>query len=197
MSIKAGFIQRYTRHFVVIALIVLLYSLARPPDLSSAQRTQLAGQFHFTHLTLPTLPGQMLASVRAVHPSLQRLSAWISAFGASVALSDLDGDGLPNDLCYVNTRTNQVIVAPVPGTSARYQPFALDPAPLPYDPVTMAPTGCLPGDFNEDGLMDILVSYWGRTPIVFLYPQQTALGRLSAASYVPHELVPGGGRWYT
>ena len=141
MSIKAGFIQRYTRHLVVIALIVLLYSLARPPDLSSAQRTQLAGQFHFTHLTLPTLPGQPLASVRAVHPSLQRLSAWISAWGASVVLSDLDGDGLPNDVCSVDTRTNQVIVAPVPGTPARYPPFALDPAPLPYDPVTMAPTG--------------------------------------------------------
>src|SRR2546423_5754810 len=197
MSIKAGFIQRYTRHLVVLALIALLYSLARPPDLSSAQRTQLAAQFHFTHLTLPTLPGQMLASVRAVHPSLQRLSAWISAWGASVALSDLDGDGMPNDVCYVDTRTNQVIVAPVPGTAARYAPFALDPAPLPYDPVTMAPTGCVTGDFNEDGLMDLLVYYWGRTPILFLHRQEAVLSRLSRESYAARELVPGGGLWYT
>ncbi|MFL5591433.1 MAG: FG-GAP repeat domain-containing protein [Ktedonobacteraceae bacterium] len=197
MSIKAGFFQRYTRHLVVIALIALLYSLARPPDLSSAQRTQLAGQFHFTHLTLPTLPGQPLASVRAVHPSLQRLSAWISAWGASVALSDLDGDGLPNDVCSVNTRTNQVIVAPVPGTPARNPPFALDPAPLPYDPATMAPTGCVTGDFNEDGRMDLLVYYWGRTPILFLHRQGAVPSRLSRESYVARELVPGGGRWYT
>src|SRR5947209_17336449 len=174
MSIKAGFMQRYTRPFIVIALIVLLYSLARSPDLSSAQRAQLAAHFHFTHLTLPTLPGPPPQSMRAVHPSLQRLSAWISAFGASVALSDLNGDGLPNDVCYVDTRTNQVIISPVPGTAARYGPFALDPAPLPYDSVTMAPTGCVTGDFNEDGQIDVLVSYWGRTPILFLHRQQTA-----------------------
>src|SRR5437667_4723554 len=185
MSIKAGFIQRYTRHFVVIALITVFYSLARSPDLSAAQRTQLAAHFHFTHLTLPTLPGQPLQFARAVHPSLKRLSAWISAWGASIALNDLDGDGLPNDACYVDTRTNQVIVAPVPGTPARYQPFALDAAPLPYDPATTAPTGCLPGDFNEDGSMDILVYYWGRTPVVFLHSQTAMPGRLSNASYVP------------
>ena len=197
MSIKAGFIQRYTRHFVIIALIAMFYWLARPPDLSAAQRNQLAAHFHFTHLTLPTLPGQPLRFVRAVHPSFEHISSWISAWGASVALSDLDGDGLPNDICSIDTRTNQVIVAPVPGTPARYKPFALDPAPLPYDGTTMAPAGCVPGDFNEDGLMDILVYYWGRTPIVFLHRQGAVPGKLSNASYVPRELVPGGGRWYT
>ena len=62
----------------------------------------------------------------------------------------------------------QVIVAPVPGTPSRYQPFVLDAAPLPYDPGTMAPMGCLPGDLNEDGVMDLLVYYWGRPPIAFL-----------------------------
>src|SRR6185436_5278447 len=49
------------------------------------------------------------------------------------ALNDLDGDGLPNDTCYVDTRIDKVIVAPVPGTPARYQPFTLDPINLPYD----------------------------------------------------------------
>src|SRR5438105_3950790 len=156
MGIKAGFIQRYSKHFVVIALITVFYSLALPPDLSAAQRSQLAAHFHFTHLTLPTLPDQSLQFARTVHPSMQHMSAWISAFGASVALSDLDGDGLPNDVCSVDTRTNQVIIAPVPGTPARYASFALDPASLPYDSVTMAPTGCVTGDFNEDGQMDVL-----------------------------------------
>jgi hypothetical protein len=58
----------------------------------------------------------------------------------------------------------------------------------------MAPMGCLPGDFNEDGLADILVYYWGRTPIAFL---RTGTGALQAHAYVPREVVPDGGRWYT
>ncbi len=196
MSTHAGFFRRYTKHLVALALMTLFYWLALPPNLSAIQHAQLAAHFHFTHRTMPTLSGQSLQFVRAVHPSLQRISAWISAFGASVALADLDGDGLPNDACYVDTRINQVIVAPVPGTPAHYKPFALDPAPLPYNPSTMAPMGCLPGDFNEDGQMDILVYYWGRTPLVFLH-EMPGMGGLSRKSYVPRELVPGGGRWYT
>jgi enediyne biosynthesis protein E4 len=65
-----------------------------------------------------------------------------------VALNDLDGDGLPNDICYLDVRTDQVIVTPAPGTGARYQTFALDAGPL-YRRETMAPMGCLPGDMNE------------------------------------------------
>ena len=75
---------------------------------------------------------------------------------------------MPNDVLYVDTRADRVIIAPVPGTGERYEPFVLDPVPLRYDPATMAPMGCLPGDMNEDGLMDVLVYYWGRSPIAFL-----------------------------
>jgi hypothetical protein len=78
----------------------------------------------------------------------------------------------------------------------------MDTSPLPYDATTMAPMGCLPGDFNEDGLMDILVYYWGRAPIVFFRlanqdstPSHPA--RLGRGLYVPSELVPGQERWYT
>jgi len=81
-----------------------------------------------------------------------------------------------------------VIVAPVPGTDARYKPFSLSPSPLPYNAHTMAPMGCLLGDLNEDGQLDILVYYWGRTPIAFLRQGE---------HYVPREVVTGGERWYT
>ena len=37
-----------------------------------------------------------------------------------------------------------------------------------FDRDTMAPMGCLPGDMDEDGRMDLLVYYWGRSPIAFL-----------------------------
>ncbi|MDY7015145.1 MAG: CRTAC1 family protein, partial [Cyanobacteriota bacterium] len=130
--------------------------------------------------------------------SLERHSAWISAVGAAVALNDLDGDGLPNDVCYVDPRSDRAIVAPVPGTAQRYQPFSLEPS-LPYDPSTMAPMGCLPGDLNEDGAMDILAYYWGRTPIAFLH--QGNVGEtgqsLAQQSYVQQEVMPEQERWYT
>ncbi|HET6891867.1 MAG TPA: CRTAC1 family protein, partial [Pyrinomonadaceae bacterium] len=110
------------------------------------------------------------------------------AVGAAAALGDLDGNGLSDDVCYVDTRTDMVIVTPVPSTTARYKAFSLSPAPLRYDPATMAPTGCLFGDVNEDGQLDILVYYWGRTPIVFLH---------QGNRYVPREVISGLERWYT
>ncbi len=185
--------QRYARHFVVIGIVSGLYWSARLPEIPEAEKSLLASRFAFTRAPLPEVPGPAPRSVRQVHPSLQRISAWISSVGAAVALNDLDGDGLPDDVCYVDTRTDQVIVAPVPGTPARNQPFALNPTPLPYNAATMAPMGCLPGDLNEDGRMDLLVYYWGRTPIAFLRRGNS----MGPDAYLPREVVPGGERWYT
>src|SRR5262249_36152027 len=167
MSAIARFFRRYATPLAALVLVVGLYELTQLPALPRSTRDELASRFRFSRQPLPGLPGATHQSIRAVHSSLQRISAWISALGAAVALRDLDGDGLPNDLCYVDPRTDQVIVAPVPGTPARYRPFSLDPSPLPYN-ATMAPMGCLMGDFNEDGLMDVLVYYWGRTPVAFI-----------------------------
>ena len=135
-------IQQHARRLLVIALVVVLYGWARLPELSEQERARIASRFGFQ---LPEPTGTSLRTVREVQPSLSRISAWISALGGSVALGDLDGDGLPNDVCYVDTRIDQVIVSAVPGTGWRYSPFTLNPAPLPYDPLTMAPTGYLPG----------------------------------------------------
>jgi hypothetical protein len=134
-----------------------------------------------------------------VHPQYGRIAAWISAVGAAGALNDIDADGLPNDICLVDVRTNQVEVLPAPGTGARYAPFVLDPAPLPYDTATTAPMGCLPGDLNEDGALDLLVYYWGRTPIAFLARPPLGSGRrsLGPESFVPREIVAGSQRWFT
>ncbi len=60
-------------------------------------------------------------------PACEHLRAYLSTLGASVALGDLDGDGLQNDVVYIDPRTDQVICGPVPGTGARYEAFALDP----------------------------------------------------------------------
>lgn len=186
-------IRRHGARVVALAVVLVLYGLARLPEATEGERAALAARFSFARAVLPEVAGPSPRGVRPVHPSLQRISAWISSVGAGAALNDLDGDGLPNDVCYVDTRTDQVIVAPVPGTGRRFNPFALDPTPLTYDRSTMAPMGCLPGDLNEDGRADLLVYYWGRTPIAFLRAGEP----IGAGAWVPREVVPGGRRWYS
>jgi enediyne biosynthesis protein E4 len=194
-------VRSQAARILAITVLVVLYGFARLPVLSDSERASMASRFHFMRLPLPELAGRPARYVRDVNPQVQGIAGWISSVGASVALNDLDGDGLPNDACYVNTKTNQVIVAPVPGTPERYKPFELDPSPLPFDAATTAPMGCLPGDFNEDGLMDILVYYWGRPPILFMRkdgPDKTGGPvKLSRDLYVATELVPTQDRWYT
>src|SRR5205823_11669736 len=141
----------------------------RFPGITQSERENLAARLKLEKRPLAEVAEQPpYKKIRQVHPSLQRIAAWISTLGAAVALADLDGDGLPNDLCHIDPRTDLVTIAPVPGTGERYAPFSLDPAPIDYDPATMAPMGCLSGDLNEDGYTDLLVYYWGRTPIAFL-----------------------------
>lgn len=193
-------LNRYAARIVAVLPIVILYRLSLLPAPSTHERTTLAARFHFNVAPLPSVPGRQQKSIRIVNPVLDHVSAWISSVGASVALNDLDGDGLPNDVCYVDPRTDQVIIAPVPGSPARYQPFEMTPEALPYDATKLAPMGCVPGDFNEDGLMDVLVYYWGRPPILFLrrtIPGEHVQARLSRYCYIAQELVPTGERWYT
>lgn len=190
---SAGVGRRHARRLVALVLIAGLYWSARLPGVTPQERAALAARFGFATLALPEVAGHPRRTVRAVHPSLERISAWISSVGASVALGDLDGDGLSNDLCHVDPRTDTVVIAPAPGTPQRYDAFALDPAPLPYDRATMAPMGCVTGDLNEDGLVDVLVYHWGRTPIAFLRSRQAS----SQLDYVAAEVVQPFARWYT
>jgi len=194
MTIKDGAFRRQAAKLTAIVLVLGVYAFARLPEPSEAELAKLAEDFHFRVAPLPELNGETQKTIRDVNPSLRRVAGWISSVGAAVALNDLDGDGLPNDTCYVDTRIDKVIVAPVPGTPARYQPFTLDPINLPYDKATMAPMGCLPGDFNEDGLEDVLVYYWGRTPIAFIKRDRTSL---NTNNYTQSEIVTGGARWFT
>ena len=168
------------------------YGLARIPTPGPAERADLARRFHFTAIRVPDLPGTPARTVRELHPSLLHVNAWFSAMGASVALNDLDGDGLPNDMCLVDPRSDKVIVMAVPGTGARYAPFAVGDAEA--APAT-APTGCAPADMNEDGRVDLLVHYWGRTPIAFLWTGGAATP--GAGTYHAVDVWPGGEIWNT
>jgi hypothetical protein len=186
---------------VAAAIVITLYVMSRERALSTTESEEIVNTFRFSRTPLPEVANHPpYKYVRKVHPNVQHIRAYLSTLGAGVALGDLDGDGLPNDVGWVDPRTDQVICGPVPGTPARYDPFALEPGPsFPnWNPATMCPQGCLIADLNEDGLMDVLVFYWGRTPIVFLRKSPAdPKAPLSAADFVPQELIPGGDRWYT
>ncbi|HEV7279531.1 MAG TPA: ASPIC/UnbV domain-containing protein [Pirellulaceae bacterium] len=142
----------------------------------------LAKRFAFAHDIIPVenIHASALVDRRNLRASLSRNEAWVSATGAAPTLADLDGDGLYNDLLLADPRTNSLLVLPVPKTGERFRAFKLEPRNVPFNSRTMSPTGSLVGDFNEDGHSDILVHYWGRTPILFL--RRAALAGLSAVS---------------
>jgi hypothetical protein len=190
--------QQLTK-IVAVGLITVLYGFTRLPRLPGDERVELAARFRFERSALPDPPGSPHRTVRPVHPRVSHIAGWISSVGAGVTLFDLDMDGLPNDLCHVDPRTDRVIVSPVRGTGNRFSTFVLDPRGAGYDARTMAPMGCRGGDFNEDGLSDLLVYYWGRTPVAFLRraPQEGDRPTISGASFGPVTLLPRDEIWNT
>jgi hypothetical protein len=168
---------------------------------------QVAGNYKFHEMPIAMPSGynnQHMNTVRPVNPAYKKIQSWISSVGASIAMNDLTGHGKSDSMCIVDTRTNDVVVTYTPTAPAadRFAPFVLNAAPLPVDD-TMAPTGCTPGDYNGDGRMDLLVTYWGRTPVLFLAKSDATT--VSNASYQPQEVVPAesvdgkyhGSRWNT
>lgn len=201
------------RHLSCVTAIILAgfcYVLAKLPALSSREIDNLASRFSFKKVALLEVPDHPpYKYVRQVHPSLERISAWVSSLGAAATLADLDGDGLPNDVVSVDPRTDLVTVSPVPGSGQRYSPFALDTSFWShgaYDRSAMAPMGTLAGDFNEDGLLDLMVYFWGRTPVIYLRKSERSTNRdngpagrrqMFAGGFEPSELIESGDRWYS
>lgn len=201
MNRLPGSVRRRVTWLVSAAIVVGLYFMARERTLSRAESDEIVIHFRFSRTALPEVADHPpYQYVRKVHPSVQHIRAYVSTLGASVALGDLDGDGLQNDVVWVDPRTDQVICGPVPGTGARCETFALAPGDsFPnWDPATMCPLGSLIADLNEDGLLDVLVVHWGRTPIAYLRRTPAdPMSPPSAAGFEPQELIAGDDRWYS
>lgn len=186
---KSTFLQRHISKGIVLACVIPLYLLSRPPALSQAEQELLAKQFTFSRNELPRVGNLPRETRRPVNPSVEKISHWISGVGGAVALNDVDGDGLSNDACYVDTETNQVLVAPVPGSAPRYAAFELTPPETSFAKSTTAPMGCLPADVNADGRLDLLLYFWGRTPVLFLQKDVTP-STLNAEHFVAQAVMP-------
>ena len=176
-----------------LAVVTALGVSARLPADGIGDK-EVTARFAFSSTTLDHRFGKPLRQTRDVHRDLVHIQPWIASVGAAAALGDVDGNLKSDDICYVDTRINQVIVAPVVGN--RFPPFMLTAPGL---DATVAPMGCLIGDLNEDGLPDLLVYYWGRPPVAFLRVDAGAAtldAQPAAADYVPIRIA-GDQRWFT
>lgn len=172
---------------VTLVLAVVAGWATVRPSLGETGTRALAQGFGFARVPLNSAPAHARVE-RPVEPSLTGIQAWISAVGAAVALADLRGLGRTADACLVDPRDDSVTVLPVPDAGGpQYPRFTLRPDGLPYDS-TMAPMGCLPADLNEDGSLDFLVYYWGRSPVLFLNEAPPGTPP-SAAEFRPSELI--------
>lgn len=189
MTATLGWLRRQLPGIVALALVTGFFVVSRVPFPSEAEAAALASKYKFEPQSVALPSGYAQNEIRQVNKRYKHIDAWISSVGAGIALNDLDSDGLANDLVVTDTRIDQTVITPAPGKgSDRYAPFAVSFGNLPMNNV-MAPMGSLPGDFNEDGRTDVLVYFWGRTPILLLHKPN--VDKLSADAFVPVELVPG------
>jgi hypothetical protein len=172
---------------LAVALCVGAGVATRQPATAAADRAALADRFSFDITDVNGDPAGARTD-RAVQPALAHIRAWISAVGASGSFADLDGNGMADEACVVDPRDDSVTVLPVPGRSAAWAAFPLVPVGPAYDPRTMAPMGCMPGDLNEDGHADVLVYFWGRPPVAYLRRPGAAP---AANAFTSVDVVPG------
>lgn len=183
------------RLFGLTVLISLGVAARLPSDpIDIHEMTQ---RFSFESTTVDYSFDTPMNQTRDVHPTLHHIAPWIASVGAAAAMGDVDGNLKADDICYVDTRINQVVVAPLLGN--RYPPFTLKPPPGVEEPRTVAPMGCLIADVNEDGLSDFLVYYWGRSPVTFLRVDDgpTTTDEPPAAARFSTVAIADEQRWFT
>ncbi|WP_047870514.1 VCBS repeat-containing protein [Nocardiopsis sp. RV163] len=180
---------------LVTAMVGALGILTVRPSASESEEVERAAPFAFEALALNSEPDGARHE-REVAPDLEHFVGWISSVGAGGALLDLRGLGKSADACLVDPRDDSVTLRNSPGSGeADYPVVELLPDGLPYDH-TMAPMGCVPADMDEDGDLDVIVYYWGRSPVLFT--NTAGPGAVPAAEdFTAHELVEPMQVWNT
>lgn len=190
--------QNFTVVLTVVAVCAALAYLARLPGVPESEAARLATQFQFAWSALPAPPVPPGEVVFPVNKTATHMAFYFYQVGESAALGDLDGDGLPNDLCLTNVQTKSASVSGVPGSGDRYAAFALDFGKL-FDRVTEHPSVCRIADMNEDGLSDLFLTFYGRPPLLLLRNgNATQQDKLSMSNFTVSELFPGlSQRWWS
>lgn len=164
------------------------------PTPGSKELTELSAKFRFDKRPLSAFAAEF-PDAPIFAPGFQPFSKYLEAFlPTGAALTDLDGNGLADEACVTDPYKREVSVHPVPGRKDSFASFVLT-LPAGENPQRSIPTGCLASDLNQDGLVDLLVYYWGRSPLMFIQKK----GGLPLASdrFEAAELKAGLEVWYT
>ncbi|XVS62172.1 CRTAC1 family protein [Actinosynnema sp. CA-299493] len=187
------FLRRHAVRLVALLGCAAVFAATVGPQPSAADRDALAERFSFTGYPVSPADQPGARHLRSVAPAYEGVRSWISSVGAGTGLFAADGGTVSHDLCLVDPRTDTVGVAPAPTTGDRYRPFALVPGGSELPPHA-APMGCLPTDLDADGWQDVVVYYWGRSPVLF---RRTPGVSPSAAAFSARELVSPWQVWNT
>ncbi|MFD3687376.1 FG-GAP repeat domain-containing protein [Nocardiopsis sp. NPDC058631] len=180
---------------LALALMGAVGTMTIRPTPGATEQTARAAPFAFETLALNSEPEDARYE-REVAPALESFRGWISAVGAGGALLDLRGLDKSADVCLIDPRDDSVTLRNAPGSGEDDYPVVeLLPEGLPYDH-TMAPMGCVPADLDEDGDLDIIVYYWGRSPVQFINTAGSD-ATPAAENFTAHELVEPMQVWNT
>ena len=127
--------------------------------------------------------------------NLHHVKFFVSFIPTGAAFADLDGNGLFDEFCTADPFSGRTRVFPAPTRGEAFEAFEQFPMPPDFSRETAGPTGCIASDFNRDGTNDLLVYFWGRSPVLAL--NRDTDGRRERGDFESVDLVSPPQVWYT
>ena len=116
MAVSRERLRKLVPGLVAALVLVSLYVIAQS-RVATYGADSVASQYKFQELPIAMPAGyndQKMNTIRPVNRAYQKIQAWVSSVGASIAINDLTGHGRSDGMCIVDTRTNSVIITYTP-----------------------------------------------------------------------------------
>ncbi|MCA9190720.1 MAG: CRTAC1 family protein [Planctomycetales bacterium] len=179
---------------LALILVVATASLNWPMKIDNQQLKRLADDFQFVRTTLNDVKALEVRNAEPLlAPRFRHFESYLLAFlPTGACFFDLDNDGRYDEACTTDGFSRKLRVHQLPIDDSKLSTIELPISHHTFGAAGVLPSGCLPGDFDNDGFTDLLVYFWGRTPVVYLNQR----GELTPDNFRQVELVTPVQRWY-